>query len=204
MIEQARANQIAADILPRIRKFPRGQSALASTLAECGKLLADRCKTPQQAEDFCQSYQQPGEWIGVPAFRAALESATSIDIPLNDQRSLAGLVRNSITEPLRCGDKLIGWCGRPFPSELVSACSNFEVKPLHEQALLGQRVIAATTQIEAEVWADILGLSPDQRAQLEAYARKEWPGEFARAWPDGNPRWAQCLVFEEWRNRECE
>ena len=137
----------------------------------------------------------------MPAFRAALESATSTDIPLDDQRSLAGLVHNAITEPLRCADKLIGWCGRPFPSELVLACANFENKPLHEQAELGQRVASAMGLIEREVWADILQLDTTERAQLEDYARKDiaFGGEsFER-----NPRYTQCLLFEEWRQATC-
>lgn len=197
MIGPDRALEIARDTLPRIRKFPRSRMAQVAVLAECATLIADRCKTDQQAADFCRGYQQPGDWIDVPHFRVALDAATTLDIPLKDQISLAGLVRNSITEPIRLGDKLIGWCGRPFASELVLASAAFEDKTLSQQAVLGQRVIAAMTKIESEIWQEILKLPAIERASLAYYAQKNFA--FGGQQFERNPRWVQCLLFEEWR-----
>lgn len=196
MIDPSLAFEIAGKFLPRIRRFPRNRSAQVAIVAECGKLLADRCKTHQQAEDFCQQYQQPGQWANVEHFRAALEAATLSDLPLAQQVSLSRHAQNCITEPLRCGDKLIGWCKRPFPQALIESAANFQNLTLHQQAEIGLNCIHAMNAIEAGIWSEILVLNPDDRTALIDFAREQWPSDYAR-----NPRWAQCLSFEEWRTR---
>ena len=197
MIDTERAVEICGGILPAIARFPRGRLARVATYAECGKLLADRCKTDAQAEKICRSYQ-PRFWQSVAHF-AEHVAASFGELSPQDQRAIAGHAYNCIFEPLRCGDKLIGWCGRSYPPEFIARCRalNPNQLTLHELAAIGQECMNFSSALECEVWLDVLKLAPGKRSQLDIYARREWP-QFVEPEPRG-ARVAMCLAFEEWR-----
>jgi hypothetical protein len=194
MIDPGRAVEIVSARLPRLRRFPRGEAAQVAILAECGKLLADRCETETQAAQFSREFANRREgWQGTQQFEVWLDSHCA-DIPAGDLRSYAACAHNSILEPLRCGDKFIGWCGKPFPADLIERAKN--AKTLLELAQVGRACVEFHQWAETEAAREIDELPPDQRAALEHYARREFPA-FLGSPP--SPKWAMCLALDEWR-----
>lgn len=198
MIDAEQAVQICGGILPAIPRFPRGRMARVATYAECAKLLADRCETDAQAEEICRTYQ-PRFWQSVAHFGEHVAASFGEPNP-TEQRGLAGYAYNSIFEPLRCRDKVIGWCGRSYPAEFIERCRALDPNKLNlrELAAIGRECMDLSSALEREVWLDVLKLSPAERAQLDIYARREWP-QFVQPEPTG-ARAALCLAFEEWRS----